>query len=100
MGPMSDDVGGLVRPAEPAQASPRKRAGDARVADFTLLVPVPGQPAAVRVIPDDEADEAAKYAADSGGVVVPLPLSPPSGYVAGPDGTLIPAAGPTESSSV
>ncbi len=37
-GLMSDDVGGLsVR-----QGGPRKRAGDVRVADFTLLVRVEG----------------------------------------------------------
>lgn len=83
---MSDDVGGLpVR-------HPRKRAGDARVADFTLLVRVPGQPAGVRVFTDEEAEEAATYAAAHGGVLVPLPLSPPAGYVTGADGTLIPAA--------
>lgn len=37
-----------------------------RVADFTLLVRVEGQPAAVRVFTDDEADEAAQYAARTG----------------------------------
>lgn len=56
---MSDDGGGL-----PVRQSPRKRAGDVRVSDFTLMVRVPGQPAAIRVLTDDEADEAAKYAAD------------------------------------
>jgi hypothetical protein len=44
-----------------------------------MLVRVPGKPAAVRVYTDDERDEAARYAADYGGVVVPLPLSTPSG---------------------
>ena len=34
------------------------------------------------------------YDADEvGGVVVPLPLSPPDGYVTGPDGSLLPASG-------
>ncbi|WP_079632893.1 hypothetical protein [Mycobacteroides abscessus] len=85
---MSDDVGGLS-----VRQGPRKRAGDMRVADFTLLVRVEGQPAAVRVFTDDEADEAAQYAARTGGVVVPLPLSPPAGYVVrGADGSLIPEA--------
>lgn len=85
---MSADPGGLS-----VRQSPRKRAADARIADFTLLVRVPGQPGAVRVFTDDEVDEAAQYAAESGGVVVPLPLSPPTGYAPGPDGSLVPAAG-------
>lgn len=88
---MSDDAGGLS-----VRQSPRTRAGDARVADFTLLVRVPGQPSAVRVFTDDEADEAAQYAAGSGGVVVPLPLSAPTGYLPGPDGSFVPAAGAIE----
>lgn len=50
---MSDDVGGLA-----VRQGPRKRAADARVSDFILLVRVPGQPAAVRVFTDDDADEA------------------------------------------
>lgn len=87
-GLMSDDVGGLS-----VRQGPRKRAGDVRVADFTLLVRVEGRPAAVRVFTDDEADEAAQYAASTGGVVVPLPLSPPTGYVRAPDGSLVPEAG-------
>ena len=85
---MSDDVGGL-----PARQSPRRR-HDAKVADFTLLVRVLGQPAEVRVFTDDEADEAAAYASRAGGVVQRLPLSPPGGYLAGPDGTLVPAVRP------
>jgi hypothetical protein len=92
---MSDEGGGL-----PVRQSPRKRADDVRVADFTLLVRVPGQPAAVRVFTDDQADEAAKYAADRGGVIVPLPLPPPDGYVVGPNGWLIPAPGPAETPSI
>ncbi|WP_241474000.1 hypothetical protein [Mycolicibacterium neoaurum] len=55
------------------------------------MVRVTGQPAAVRVFTDDEADEAVAYAEASGGVVVPLPLSPPKGYVPAPDGGLLPA---------
>ncbi len=81
-GLMSDDVGGLS-----VRQGPRKRAGDVRVA---VLVRVEGRPAAVRVFTDEEADEAAQYAASTGGVVVPLPLSPPAGYVRGPDGSLLP----------
>jgi hypothetical protein len=85
---MSDDGAGLH-----VRQSPRKRTGELSVADFTMLVRVPGQPAAVRVFTDDEREEADRSAAASGGVVVPLPLSPPSGYIRGADGTLIPAGG-------
>jgi len=81
---MTDDAGLSARQA------PRKRTGEMRVADFEVLVRVPGKPAAVRVYCADERDEAALYAAEVGGVVVPLPISPPTGYLAGPDGTLIP----------
>ncbi|MDT5025191.1 MAG: hypothetical protein QOE61_1617 [Micromonosporaceae bacterium] len=35
------------------------------------------QPAAVRVYPDADSDEATRYAAKNGRVVVPLPLSQP-----------------------
>lgn len=83
---MSDDGGGSS-----VRQSPRKRAADVRVADFTMLVRVSGQPAAVRAFTGEEADEAAQYAAETGGVVAPLPLSPPTAYVAGPDGSLVPA---------
>lgn len=69
---MSDDGAGLH-----VRQGPRKRTGELSVADFTMLVRVPGKPAAVRVYTGDEQDEAARYAAESGGVVVPLPLSPP-----------------------
>lgn len=51
------------------------RGGAAQVADFTMLVHVPGRPAAVRAYTDDEHEEAERYASESGGVVVPLPLS-------------------------
>lgn len=71
--------------------TPRQRMGELSVADFTMLVRVPGQPAAARVYSDDEQDEAARYAAQVGGVLVPLPLSPPNGYTPGSDGSLIPS---------
>jgi hypothetical protein len=48
-----------------------------RVADLTMMVRVPGQPAAVRAYTDDEQNEAARYAFEVGGKVVALPLSPP-----------------------
>lgn len=83
---MNDDGGGPS-----VRQGPRKRTGDVRVADFTQLVRVPGKPAAVRVFTDDESDEATAYAAEVGGEVVPLPLSPPDGYVNGPEGSLLPA---------
>lgn len=50
-----------------------------QVSDFTMVVHVPGQPAAVRVFTDDEQDEAHGYAAATGGTVVPLPLPMPGG---------------------
>lgn len=83
---MSDDGAGLH-----VRQTPRQRTGELPVADFTMLVHVPGQPAAVRVYSDDEQDEAARYAAEVGGVLVPLPLSPPIGSNPGPDGPLIPS---------
>lgn len=49
--------------------------GEAQVADFTMLVHVPGRPAAVRVYTGHEPEEAKRYACESRGVVVPLPLS-------------------------
>lgn len=85
---MTDDGGGLQ-----VRQTPRKRTGELSVADFTMLVRVPGRPVLVRVYTEDERDEATRYAAEAGGVVVPLPLSPPAGYEVGPDGTLVPTAG-------
>lgn len=43
-----------------------------------MLVRVPGEPAAVRVFTEAEKDEADRYAAGAGGIVVPLPLDPPA----------------------
>jgi len=60
-----------------------------------MLVRAPGRPAAIRVFTDAEAEEANRYAAEIGGTVVPLPLSPPPGYTAGTDGTLLPSPPPT-----
>jgi hypothetical protein len=83
---MSDDDSGLH-----VRQTPSKRTGEAQMADFTMLVRVPGQPTAVRIYTDDEYSEAAHYASEVGGVVVPLPLSPPAGYIPGPSGSLIPS---------
>ncbi|EHB48843.1 hypothetical protein MycrhDRAFT_5684 [Mycolicibacterium rhodesiae JS60] len=58
------------------QHAPRRRTEAGSVADFTMLVRVPGEPAAVRVFTDAETDEADRYAAGAGGTVVPLPLDP------------------------
>jgi hypothetical protein len=44
-----------------------------------MLVRVSGQPEALQVFTDAQADEANQYAASTGGSVVPLPLAPPSG---------------------
>jgi hypothetical protein len=60
------------------QHAPRRRTEAGSVADFTMLVRVPGEPAAVRVFTDAEKDEADHYAAGTGGTVVPLPLHPPT----------------------
>ena len=79
---MSDDDSGLH-----VRQSPRK--AEAQIVDFTILVRVPGQPAAVRVYTDAEQGEAAHYASAVGGAVVPLPLSTPAGYTPGPKGALI-----------
>jgi hypothetical protein len=55
--------------------TPRKRPS-AEIKDFTMMVRVPGQPAAVRVFTDAERADADTYAA--GGTVVPLPLPTPA----------------------
>lgn len=86
---MSEDASGL-----PARQSPRKRSGDLQVSDFTMMVRVPGRPAAVAVYTDAEHAEAARYAAEVGGEIVSLPLAPPPGYIAGANGTLVPSAVP------
>ena len=86
---MSDESSGLA-----SRQSPRKRAEDIHVADFTMMVRVPHRPAAVKVYIDAEHDEAVRYAAETGGEVVPLPLSPPAGYTRGPHGSLVPNASP------
>lgn len=86
---MSDDSSGLhVRQA------PRSRAGDVKISDLTTMVRIPGRPAAIRVYTADEHGEAARYAAENGGEVIPLPLSPPDGYATGPDGSLVPLTPP------
>ena len=82
---MSDDGSGLS-----VRQSPRKRSDDLRVADFTLMVRVPGDPAAVRCYTDAEHDDAARYAAEVEGTIVPLPLSPPTDYTEGPNGSSVP----------
>ena len=76
--------------------SPRRRTGDLNISDFTMMVRVPGRPAAVAVYTDAERDEANRYAAEVGGEILPLPLAPPAGYVAGPTGSLAPVAPPEQ----
>ncbi|OPX08375.1 hypothetical protein [Mycobacterium sp. AT1] len=92
---MSDDGNGGPH----VRQSPRTRSGDVSVADLTMLVRVPGQPAAVRVYTEAESVEAARYAAETGGEVVRLPLSPPPGYVHGSSGSLVPAPAGVEVSN-
>ena len=69
------------------------------VADFTMLVRVDGKPAAVRVFTDAEADDAAAYAAEIGGEIVPLPLDPPAGYTTDSRGHLVPVSPPASAST-
>ena len=69
---MSDDAGVMA-----VRQSPRTHTEHAVIADFTLLVRVPNKPTATRVFTDSEADDAAQYAAEAGGEVVPLPPSRP-----------------------
>lgn len=45
----------------------------ATIGDLTMLVHLPGQPAAVRAFTDDELDDANAYAAEHGGTIEPLP---------------------------
>lgn len=85
---MSDDGNGGLH----VRQAPRTRSGDVRITDFTMMVRVPGQPAAVRVYTEAEHDEAAGYAAETGGEVVRLPLTAPRGYTTGPHGSLVPVA--------
>lgn len=59
---------------------PRKRTDGVEISDFTMIVRVPGRPEAVSVFTDAEVEEANRYAADTGGAMVSLPLDPPSGY--------------------
>ena len=68
MSDVTEDGSGLS-----VRQTPRKRA-PAEIKDFTMMVRVPGDPAAVRVFTDAERADADTYAADTGGTVVPLPL--------------------------
>lgn len=85
---MTDDASS----AHHVRQTPRKRAGESDLADFTSLVRVPGLPTAVRAYTDAEGADAARYAAEIGGEVVALPLPPPRGYSANSDGLLTPDA--------
>ena len=86
---MSDEGGLHVR------QSRRNRTEEAHLADISIMVRVPGEPDAVRVYTADEQGEATAYAAENGGVVVPLPVSPPRGYAQGPHGDMVPHPLPT-----
>lgn len=74
---------------------PRKRTSPVDVADFTMLVKVPGHPEAIQAFTDEEAEEARRYAAATGGTVVRLPLPPPGGYTTDDAGNLVPLLPPT-----
>lgn len=74
---------------------PRKRTDAVEIADFTMLVRVPGRPEALCVFTDAEIGEANRYAAETGGAVLTLPLDPPSGYVVDKaSGVLVPSTVP------
>lgn len=74
---------------------PRKRSEAVEIADFTMMVRVPGQPEALSVFTAAEVEEANRYAAEAGGSVVVLPLDPPSGYeLDEASGVLVPVAEP------
>lgn len=82
---MTEDSGSYV------VKKPRKRTDDGAIADYTMMVRVPGQPDALCVFTDEQVDDAERYAADNGGTIVPLPLDPPRGYVADEaSGVLVP----------
>lgn len=66
----------MVAMSEPSPLVERRapaRRRDNKVSDFTLIVRVPGKPAAVRVFTADEAADAAEYAEATGGAVENLP---------------------------
>lgn len=56
-----------------SERRPPARRRDTKVSEFTLLVRVPGDPSAIRVFTPDDADEAAQYAAATGGTIEDLP---------------------------
>lgn len=57
--------------------TPRRRSSAVEVADFTMMVRVPGRPTAIRVFTEDERAEANEYAVETGGTVVELHLDKP-----------------------
>lgn len=61
------------RMPEPVRSSRQARKlPPVKIEDLTVLILVPGRPQAVRAFTDTERDLAEQYAADEGGVVVPL----------------------------
>lgn len=63
----------MTDPSHLVERRPPARRRDVPISDYTMLVRVPGQPAACRVFTDDEADEAAEYARTTGGAIENLP---------------------------
>jgi len=62
----------VTEPSPPSRHAPsRPRAA---IKDLTLLVRVPGRPEDVRAFTDAERDEAAAYAAETGGITKDLPV--------------------------
>ncbi len=57
--------------------TPRRRPAGETVADFTMLVRVPGKPASFRAFTEPERREAEQYAERTGGTLIELPLPLP-----------------------
>lgn len=59
--------------------SPARRDAGETVADFTILVRIPGKPATFRAYTPAEHADAEAFAASVDGTVIELPLQPPAG---------------------
>jgi len=64
--------GSVTEPSPPSRHAPSSPR--AAIKDLTLLVRVPGRPEDVRAFTDAERDEAAAYAAETGGITEDLPV--------------------------
>jgi hypothetical protein len=64
--------GSVTEPSPPSRHAPNRPR--AAIKDLTLLVRVAGRPEDVRAFTDAERDEAAAYAAETGGITEYLPV--------------------------